>query len=596
MQNRQEIRYLPRQIVEDAAVTELMNGAAKWVRDTCDAEDEESDAFQDLLICGEGWTEDRMDYEVDPQGRIVKDRIDPLEILVDPNAKKRNYSDARWVAHAKEFTKKEVKELGYDISDLSPNSFWNDNEAMPHDATSAHEYSNDQSDKLSRINTYTIIKYQYYEKETFYSIASADGNIVEINKEKFDKLLPMIEAQGLQYVKQTKRVYKQCFICGNKKLEAYDLGCNHFTIQGMTGLRDRNRGVYFSLVTLMKDPQRWANKWLSQIQHIINSNAKGGLLVEQGAFVNPRKAEEEWAKADSITYLQDGALSKGKVQLKESPRYPEGLDRLMTYAVQAIGDVPGVNDEFIGLANRDQPMGLEEIRRNAVVATLSIFFDALRKYRKESGRVLAYFIQEYLSDGRIIRIVGEQGAKLVPLMKDKLTFEYDIVVDEAPTSPHVKEKVFALLSQQLPMLIQAGIPVPPDVLDYAPLPDALIQKWKETISNSSQDPMTEEMKHINLTLAYLETEDKKAGIAERQSKTALNYAKAGESQAVGQDEQMQALQKAGIAQGEHQMKQEQMLRDDERENIKMMLAHRRDMLKAQLDAKIKSQQSKTRQA
>src|SRR4051812_29438051 len=42
--NRQEATYRPRG-VEDAAVAELWNNAAKWVRDECAAEDEESDAF-----------------------------------------------------------------------------------------------------------------------------------------------------------------------------------------------------------------------------------------------------------------------------------------------------------------------------------------------------------------------------------------------------------------------------------------------------------------------------------------------------------------------------------------------------------------------
>ena len=39
--NRQEIKYLPRQLGE-AGVNELLTGAADWVRDESDAEDEES--------------------------------------------------------------------------------------------------------------------------------------------------------------------------------------------------------------------------------------------------------------------------------------------------------------------------------------------------------------------------------------------------------------------------------------------------------------------------------------------------------------------------------------------------------------------------
>src|SRR5262245_34156534 len=94
--NRQEVRYSPRE-PGDVQVNELITAADEWARNLADTEDEESDAFADVVICGMAWTETKMDYEDDPEGRIVDDRIDPLEMWSDPQAKKRNVADARFV-------------------------------------------------------------------------------------------------------------------------------------------------------------------------------------------------------------------------------------------------------------------------------------------------------------------------------------------------------------------------------------------------------------------------------------------------------------------------------------------------------------------
>src|SRR5499427_8941868 len=98
--NRQEVTYSPRE-QGDVQVNELITAADKWARNLADTEDEESDAFADLVTCGMGWTETRMDYSEDPEGRIVDDRVDPLEMLSDPQAKKRCVADARYLIRSR---------------------------------------------------------------------------------------------------------------------------------------------------------------------------------------------------------------------------------------------------------------------------------------------------------------------------------------------------------------------------------------------------------------------------------------------------------------------------------------------------------------
>lgn len=604
LQNRQEIRYIPRQVdPQVAGYSENLTNAGKWVKEQCDAEDEESESFQDGLICGVGWVETHMDYEQEADGKVIEERIDPLEMMADPDSVKRNFADAKWVAHIRQISKKELREMFPNYEDATPGTFWNDVESDPHDATRAPFYENDQSDKLSKPNTYTLTKYQYWVRQPYYKVVSPDGNMVELDAEKFAKLQGIIQTNGLQSVKLIRRVYKQCFLIGNKILEQTDLGCDHYTFQAITGLRDRNSNYWFGLVHLMKDPQRWANKWLSQIQHIVNTSAKNGLYAEIGAFVNKRKAEEEHAVAGSITELNDGGLAK--IKPKEPAQYPDGVDRLLTYAIQAINDVPGVNLELMGMADRDQPIGLEESRKKAGITILANFFDSLRRFRKQQGRVLAYFIREYISDGRLIRVLGQEGAQYIPLLRDQLAFQYDVVVDDAPNSPNVKERVFGALLQMIPMALQAQIPIPPDILDYAPLPETLIMKWKGMLNDPQKDQMHQELQQIQQIMHYLEIMKQQKDLAKTDSEILLNNAKASQAGAVGDNQELLAIQKATQDSEAHFMNMNQIQADNQRKdfeaqtgqarkNLEMLLNQRRKMIETKMNTAIKAHQANNR--
>jgi hypothetical protein len=147
----------------------------------------------------------------------------------------------------------------------------------------------------------------------------------------------------------------------------------------------------------------------------------------------------------------------------------------------------------------------------------------LRRFRKIIGRLRLFVIQNFISDGRLIRITNQpQG---VPLMKDQTAGEFDVVVDDAPTSPNQKDRNWAIIADLLPAFkdqLAANPTVLMEVLKYSPLPDQLVQSITKVMANPN--PEADEAKQIAKATAI-------AKLNQLQSAAELNNSKSGATQA-----------------------------------------------------------------
>ena len=500
--NRQTVRYSPRE-VGDAQVNELYTGAVEWARDLCDANDEESQAFRDALICGFGVTETRMDYMEDQEGLSKIDRLDPLQFAVDPSWTKPNFVDAAYLRRRKMISRRDKQKLfpmlcaeeSYGGAAMNATQPTGHVRAAPGEAYRG----GNQTDAAIPHDQTEIIEYQWRETESAVMVINPEtGQKLLLTSEEVEKL----EAAGLDPVMMLGGVrtfrwtWWRAFRSGDHCFKE-PLPDEEFTYKFVTGKIDRNKRLPYGVVRAMVDPQRWSNKFLSQIDFIISANAKGGILYEADAFADPVEAEERWASGDSMIEVTSGALVAGKIQNKPVPPYPQGIDRLFQISVAALPEVVGVNKEMLGTADQVQAGVLEYQRKQAAYGVLAIFFDSLRRYRKIQGRLHLKLIAKYMSDGRLIRITNPESGKqqYVPLLHDPEALKFDVVVDEAPAGPNQKERVWQML-MGLGQVMQSLQNLPPDmilaVMEYSPLPTSLIDKLREMMAKA-QTPEAQQL-------------------------------------------------------------------------------------------------------
>jgi hypothetical protein len=531
---RHEISFIPRN-TQDTAVNEVLTAASKWMADGCDAEDEESSAFEDTCTCGMGWTENRLDYEIDPQGRYMEQQVSPFEMYWDRTSKKKNLTDARRMHRVRKMPLGDAMQLFKGFNQAQLDASWAiDN---MYGATKSLEEKRRREENTTA-STYddqrevTIVHSQWYERETYWRVANLqNGSISELSDDQYrvfcDRMRQIGGTSMFTAAQLPRRVYKSAFM-GGEILQFGDSPVkDQFIWKCITGELDYVRGTWFGLVKVMEDPQRWSNKWLSQVLHILNTTAKGGVIAEEDAFAGDiREVEDKFARPDTITWAAKNAVSGNKIMPKPGAGLGEGHVKLMEYAISSIRDTTGINLELLGQQDQNQPGVLEAYRKQAGMTILATLFDSLRRFRKQVGMIRLYYIQNYLADGRMVRVVGPEGAQALPLLRDKCLGRYDAIVDDTPTSPNQKERNWAIIQPMLAVFkdqLVANPMVLTALLEYSPLPARIVDMLKQFASKGDQDPLQQQMKQLAVA-------GKVAQINKDQSTAEMQDAKAGATQ------------------------------------------------------------------
>jgi hypothetical protein len=169
-----------------------------------------------------------------------------------------------------------------------------------------------------------------------------------------------------------------------------------------------------------------------------------------------------------------------------------GVEQLLAHAMQAVPAAAGVNEQyFVGGGQdlrRTAASAVDSVREQNMI-TMSQPFDNLRLYKKAQGRLVMSYMENEIQPSQIIGVLDpleEADMMFIEAVRNKeLHKEYHVSVDESPTQKNKQMEVFGKLmeTQFIPQMLDAGIPIPPTLAKYFPLPPDITTEFEGVLTD-----------------------------------------------------------------------------------------------------------------
>lgn len=461
MMNRYGIRYKPRDFSDERGAS-LITEQVRFHRQQSFAKYEESLAFVDLGITGIGCTEIFTDFQQDPTGIVHNLRVPRREIFWDPLARRRNLLDARYIVRGRWMGKDDFEAM-FDadadrlgkVDSLDPMRA----KGEIHDASSAWMYLLGIGKGVNQSRDEVLVAdYQYREFQKALVFQRPDGVLDYAWKDEAPTLFDQFAQMGFpvnNYVEQARPRYYRCYIAGDKILRREALPGQGFTYKFMTGFEDpeseTQRGrLWFGLLRIMRGPQDWTNKVLSQIIHMMSQNPKGAIISAPGVFENEDKAKKEWAQPGGWIKANRTDF-KDKIEVMRAEGLPSSIFQVLAEVKDAVTSLVGVNPEYdLGQATdlkrvSGEALGQVKQASNSITAPL---VDSFAMYRQDLGPAYLNQIRKYIAEGQAIRVYNGYQAEEEQVTRQEIFGRYDVVVDESPEAANSLQETYEMLFSQ----------------------------------------------------------------------------------------------------------------------------------------------------
>ena len=540
----------------------------------------ESQAFADGLIQDRGWFDVRIDFSDHINGEVRVETKDPLDIIIDPDAKE--YDPRTWneIFETKWMSIEEIEEtygqekadklrmiaevgttLGADSMEYEDETYGDTDKENYHGA----DYPNNPEDART-LRSIRVVERQHYKlKDCILYVDPVTGDKRDVpydwGKKKREKFA---DDYGLYIVEKKKRAVRWTVTADTVVLHDDWSPYEHFTL--VPYFPYWRRGKPFGMVRNLISPQEQLNKISSQELHIVNTTANSGWIVESGSLtgMTADDLEEHGAETGLVLEFNRGSTPPGKIPPNQ---IPTGLDRIAQKAASNIKQISGISDSMLGTDGAEVSGVAIQAKQNRGVLMIQVPLDNLKKTRQYLAEKVLNLVQRYYTEERVIQITDESDPfkprepmainQVTPegqIINDLTLGEYDVIIATAPARDNFDEVQFAEAVE----LRKAGVPIPDDlIVEYSHLARKanIAQRIRQMQGTEPPTPeqaqlaqfeMESRIRSTQLEIAKLEAEVKNL-----ESTAQLNMAKA---QGEASDPQL----KVAELQSKIQMKQEEL--------------------------------------
>jgi hypothetical protein len=568
---RADIQFKPRR-GGDAEVAHTLTKLYMQIADNNKLDWVEQQVFSDgLIMDGRGYFDVRMDFSDHVEGEVRITAKDPLDILIDPDAKDADPKTWNEVFESKWMTLDEISELygekqaerllfvaengmsfGPDSVEYQETRFGdtetNDDyfgAGVPGD----EEYRNVKALRVIERQHKKLSRAQFFVDPDTGDQRQAPDEWSDAKNKKFAK------QYNLTLISKVVRKIRWTVTCDKVVLHDDWSPYNQFTL--IPFFCYFRRGNPFGVVRNLLSPQEQLNKIASQELHIVNTTANSGWMVEAGSLVGMTAddLEEHGAETGLVLEYARGTSPPSKIQPNQ---IPTGLDRIAMKAAANIKTISGVNDSMLGTDSAEVSGIAIQAKQNRGAIMIQVPLDNLRKSRQYLAESILNLIQAFYTEQRVIQVTNEADPmkpreemivnEMTPegaIINDLTLGEYDVIVATAPARDSFDETQFA----EALSLRQAGVVIPDDaIIEYSHLArkGELATRIRQMTGQEPPTPEQQEaqaqQQQIQMQQLQLEMAKQDAEVKKLQSEVALNIAKAQDATDVDPQVRMAEIQ------------------------------------------------------